>query len=310
MADKRYRDYADFLGDRFDTKMQKLSVNTGRSCPNRDGTIGRGGCTYCNNMAFTPSYCLASDSVGVQLEKGRRFFGRKYPQMRYLAYFQSYTSTHGGFDSFRNACLEALGVDGIDGIVVGTRPDCFDRRVASFLGDIRDAGKFVMMEFGAESAHDATLRRVNRCHRWADTVEAVEIARGAGLCTGLHLIMGLPGETPEMMLQTVDAVNLLLPDTVKLHQLQIVADTPLARAVAAGEESVEQWTVEGYLDFCCEAVGRLHPSIAIERFTSQSPGDMLISPRWGLKNYEFVHRLDRRLAESGIRQGMMCKYRH
>lgn len=173
MADKRYRDYADFLGDRFDTKMQKLSVNTGRSCPNRDGTIGRGGCTYCNNMAFTPSYCLASDSVAVQLEKGMRFFGRKYPQMRYLAYFQSYTSTHGGFDSFRSACLEALGVDGIDGMVVGTRPDCFDRRVASFLGDIRDAGKFVMMEFGAESAHDATLRRVNRCHRWADTVEAV-----------------------------------------------------------------------------------------------------------------------------------------
>lgn len=304
MAEKYYRDYADFIGERFGVKMQKLSVNTGRSCPNRDGTIGRGGCSYCNNVAFTPGYCLASDSIAVQLEKGRLFFGRKYPEMRYLAYFQSYTSTHGGFESFRSACREALSVDGIDGLVVGTRPDCFDRMVARFLGDIRRDGKFVMVEFGAESAHDSTLRRVNRCHRWADTVGAVGIARDEGLCTGVHLIMGLPGETESMMLHTVDAVNLLHPDTVKFHQLQIVSDTPLARSVASSEEVVTPWTLDAYLDFCCKAVGRLDPAIAIERFTSQSPGDMLISPRWGLKNYEFVHRLERLLAEKGIRQGV------
>lgn len=301
--EKRYRDYSDFLGEHFGGKMQKLSVNTGNSCPNRDGTIGHGGCSYCNNVAFTPGYCLATDSIAVQLEKGRRFFAGKYPAMRYLAYFQSYTSTHGGLGRFRKACEEALAVEGIDGVVVGTRPDCFDRATARFLGDIMRDGRFVMMEFGAESAHDITLRRVNRCHRWADTVDAVNMAREEGLFTGIHLIMGLPGESRAMMFQTVAALNLLCPDTVKFHQLQIVECTRLARDVARGIESVCPWSVDDYLELCCEVVAKLHPHIAIERFTSQSPGDMLISPRWGLKNHEFVHKLERMLKARGITQG-------
>ncbi len=303
--EKHYRDYADFLGEHFDGKMQKLSVNTGNSCPNRDGTIGHGGCSYCNNMAFTPAYCLATDSIAVQLDKGRRFFSRKYNDMRYLAYFQSYTSTHGSLGRFKEACEEALAVDDIDGIVVGTRPDCFDRPTARFLGGLLREGRFVMMEFGAESAHDMTLRRVNRCHRWADTVFAVNMARKEGLFTGVHLIMGLPGESRTMMLQTVAALNLLCPDTVKFHQLQVVGGTRLADDVAEGKESVQSLSVDGYLDLCCDLVARLNPAIAIERFTSQSPGDMLISPRWGLKNHEFVHKLERLLNARGIIQGCL-----
>jgi hypothetical protein len=306
MTVKPYRDYADFLSEHFSVKMQKLSVNVGRSCPNRDGTIGRGGCAYCNNSAFTPGYCLASDSVAVQLEKGCKFFGKKYPMMRYLAYFQSYTSTHGGLDAFKQLCEEALVVDGVDGMVVGTRPDCFDSATAEYLGELRRSGKFVMMEFGAESAHDVTLQRVNRCHTWRDTVEAVERAKACGLATGVHLIMGLPGETRDMMFATVDAVNVLRPDTVKFHHLQLVEGTRLAADVARGVETVDIWDVDAYIAFCCEVVARLHPSIAIERFTSQSPGDMLIAPRWGLKNYEYMHLLQHRLSASGITQGCRC----
>ena len=303
MGVKLYRDYADFLAEHFAVKMQKLSVNVGRSCPNRDGTIGRGGCVYCNNMAFTPSYCHASDSVVDQLEKGRQFFGRKYPQMRYLAYFQSYTSTYGGLDPFKLICAEALSVDGVEGVVVGTRPDCFDEETARFLESLRKLGYFVMVEFGAESSHDVTLERINRCHSWNDTVKAVELAESAGIAVGLHFIMGLPGETRSMMLDTIDAVNGLRPDTVKFHHLQLVEGTRLAADVATGKETVDIWDVDDYVDLCTDIVARLHPSIAIERFTSQSPGDMLIAPRWGLKNYEFAHLLNRRLAALGITQG-------
>lgn len=303
--DKPYRDYSDFLRERFGIKMQKLSVNVGRSCPNRDGTIGRGGCTYCNNQAFTPAYCLAGDGVGEQLAKGREFFGRKYPEMHYMAYFQSYTSTYGNLSAFKAMCEEALAVPGIEGLIVATRPDCIDAPTMAYLGSVARRGKYVMIELGAESAHDSTLRRVNRCHRWADTVMAVRLAQREGIPVGLHLIMGLPGESEAMMLETVRAVSLLGVDTVKFHQLQVVEGTLLAASIAAGRESVEAWTIDDYIDFCCQAVGWMSPSVAIERFTAQSPGDMLISPRWGLKNHEFVHRLVKRLREKGITQGCL-----
>ena len=203
---KLYKDFADFLAGHFVGKMQKLSVNAGFSCPNRDGTVGRGGCTYCNNVSFSPAYCRGSQSVTAQLEEGKRFFGRKYPQMRYLAYFQSYTSTHGS-DADRLMALyeEACGVDGVDGVIIGTRPDCMPDALLAKLQKL----PWVMVEYGAESAHDVTLERVNRCHTWADTADAVRRTHDAGIPVGLHLINGLPGENEDMILATVDAVNFI-----------------------------------------------------------------------------------------------------
>ena len=228
---KYYRDFSDFLAEHFDGKMQKLSVDAGFTCPNRDGTVGRGGCTYCNNVSFSPGYCRDRKGVTAQLEEGKRFFGRKYPSMRYLAYFQSYTSTHGSdIDRLMALYEEACGVEGVDGVIIGTRPDCMPDRLLARLSRL----PWVMVEYGAESACDETLARVNRCHTWADTADAVRRTHDAGLPVGLHLINGLPGEDEERILATVDEVNRLPVDVVKFHQLQLIRGTRMALDVEQG----------------------------------------------------------------------------
>lgn len=283
-----YRDYAAFLAEHFPGKMQKISVSGGFTCPNRDGTISTGGCSYCNNASFNPSYCRTGMTVSEQIEEGKRFFGRKYPDMRYLAYFQAYTSTHStSADTLLSLYTEALAADKVDGLIIGTRPDCVNR---DLLKRISSLGR-VMMEYGAESSHDSTLRRVNRGHKWADTVRAVTETARAGMPVGIHLIMGLPGESRRMMLETVDRLNDLPLDVVKFHQLQIIRGTRLEREAAAGVPDIRVFELDEYLDLCAEIVTRLRPDIAIERFVSQSPNSLLVAPRWGLKNYQFTNRL-------------------
>ena len=297
-----YRDYADFLKDRFPVKMQKLTVNAGFSCPNRDGTLGRGGCAYCNNASFSP--LSGAGDVVAQLEEGKRFFGMKYPDMRYLAYFQSYTNTHGSIERLMDLYGAALEVDKVDGLIIGTRPDCVSDELLAALAGM---GKYVMMEYGAESSHNVTLEAVNRCHTWEQTVNAVERTVAAGLEVGLHFIMGLPGETEEMMLQTVERLASLPVATVKFHQLQIIRGTVMEREVKRDAITgaltfrnlvIPDFSVDAYVDLCVrivEILQRLNPAIAIERFTSQAPGELLVSPRWGLKNYQFVNLLHNKL---------------
>ncbi len=286
---KYYRDFSDFLAEHFDGKMQKLSVDAGFTCPNRDGTVGRGGCTYCNNVSFSPGYCRDRKGVTAQLEEGKRFFGRKYPSMRYLAYFQSYTSTHGSdIDRLMALYEEACGVEGVDGVIIGTRPDCMPDRLSRL--------PWVMVEYGAESACDETLARVNRCHTWADTADAVRRTHDAGLPVGLHLINGLPGEDEERILATVDEVNRLPVDVVKFHQLQLIRGTRMALDVEQGVYDIHRFTPESYAALCARLVRRLRPDIAVERFVSQSPPDLLIYPRWGLKNYQFTQLVNKILS--------------
>lgn len=291
-----WRNYSDYLSRIFPgIKVQKIAVNTGFSCPNRDGTKGRGGCTYCNNTTFNPAYCSPRLSVAQQMAKGRDFFARKYPEMKYLAYFQAYTNTHGPVDRVLGLYREALSQPDVVGLIIGTRPDCMPDPLLEQLARMRAEGVYIMIEYGAESSHDETLRRVNRCHTWSDTADAVRRTHSAGIDTGLHLIMGLPGETREMMLSTIDAVNTLPVDTVKIHQLQLVRETRMAADIEAGLYDIPRFTVEEYADLCRDIVRRLRSDIAIERFVSQSPADMLIYPRWGLKNYQFTNLLQQRL---------------
>lgn len=322
-----YRDYADFLRERFDGKMQKITIDAGFSCPNRDGTIGRGGCVYCNNLSFSPM--PSRGSIAAQIEAGKAFFARKYPRMRYLAYFQSYTNTHGPIDRLMELYSEALATEGVDGLIIGTRPDCVSDELLRALSAL---GRPVIMEYGAESLHNDTLRVINRCHTWEQTVDTVERTVAAGLPVGLHFIMGLPGETEEMMLQTAGRAARLPISTLKFHQLQIISGTTLAKGIQgltplsttfdasvtseASDTSetstriqnrptfrgrpIEIFSVEAYINLCVrivETIVRENPSIAIERFTSQAPAEMLIAPRWGLKNYQFAHLLEKALKE-------------
>ncbi len=295
MSGKPYRDYSDFLAEHFDGKVQKITVNAGFSCPNRDGTKGYGGCSYCNNQSFNPAYCEPALSVAAQLERGKTFFGRKYPQMKYLAYFQAYTNTHSD-DEERLMRLyeEAAAVEDVVGIIIGTRPDCISPSLLQRLGRLPVK---VIMEYGAESACNATLAKVNRCHTWEDTVRAVGMTLEAGLPCGLHFIVGLPGEDEAQVMRTVDAVNSLPVDSVKFHQLQLIKGTRLAREVEEGLCEIPRFTVEEYVALCTKIVRRLRPDIAIERFVSQSPPELLIYPKWGLKNYQFIHLLQKALKQ-------------
>ena len=291
-----YRDFSQFLASHFEGKMQKLAVNAGFSCPNRDGTKGRGGCTYCNNQTFNPGYCAPTLSVTQQLEEGKSFFGKKYPDMRYIAYFQAYTNTHGDIDRLMALYEEALSVDKVDGLIIGTRPDCMPDELLQRLKELHQR-HWVMIEYGAETSHNVTLERINRCHTWEDTVDAVMRTKAAGLPCGLHFILGLPGEDEPMILETINRVSQLPIDTIKLHQLQLVRGTRMAVDVEQGLYDVPRYTVDEYIDLCCKIIKRISPSIAIERFVSQSPDELLISPRWGLKNYQFTNRLHNRLAK-------------
>lgn len=291
-----YTDYSEYLDRLFPgMKVQKLSVNTGFSCPNRDGTKATGGCIYCDNKSFTPSYCSAADPVDVQLEKGRQFFARKYPVMRWLPYFQSYTGTYGVHpDKMRANWERALSLEGAVGLVVGTRPDCLDTPTLRHLADLGRTVP-VIVELGAESSSDRTLRLVNRNHTWADVTDASQRLADNGLHVGLHLIMGLPGEDTERSLQSVADSCRLPVESLKLHQLQIVKGTPLHRRWLAGQINVSPYTLDAYLELCLRIIQTVPRSIALERFTAQAPPGTVAAPSWGLKNHEFTDRLHKLL---------------
>ena len=286
-----YKDYSEFLAKHCDGKVQKLSVDVGFTCPNRDGSAGTGGCIYCNNRAFSPDWDKRHTPVAEQIARGKRFFGKKYPDMKYLAYFQSYTSTYASPDSLMAIYNEALDQDDIVGLIIGTRPDCMPN---SLLDRIASLDTKVFIEYGAESSHNSTLSLINRCHTWEATVDAVHRTAARGIPVGLHLILGLPGEDEEMMTTTVERVNSLPVSTVKFHQLQILRGTTLEKMALMLD--IPAFTAEEYAALCARLLGHLRSDIAVERFVAQAPDDMLLSPRWGLKNYQFTSLLQKHLA--------------
>ena len=293
-----------FLGSRFDGKVQKLSVNAGTTCPNRDGTLGRGGCTYCNNRTFNPDYCATTADIRKQLEEGKSFFGRKYPQMKYLAYFQAYTNTYGDAARLRRMYEEALAVDGVVGLVVGTRPDCVTAEWLDYFERL-SRETFVWIEYGIESVYDRTLRRVNRGHDFTATRWAVEESAARGIPVGGHLILGLPGESFKEMVDEAAILSRLPLDTLKLHQLQVIRGTRMAREYAERPEQFHLMTVDRYLALVSAFLQRLRPGIAVERFVSQSPPSLLVAPAWGIKNYEFVELLKKHMHTEGVFQGQL-----
>lgn len=293
-----YKEYSEYLKDFFPgEKIQKISVNAGFSCPNRDGRIGYGGCIYCDNSTFTPSYCFDTDNIQEQINKGKEFFRRKYPDMNYLVYFQSYTNTYhrddtlsSGIDSLRKLYYEALSVSDVKGLIIGTRPDTIDHETLSLMSEI-NKDKRVFVELGAETFNNGTLRLINRGHTYEDTVNSVNLLHESGIPVGLHLIMGLPGETEHIMLESVSKAVSLPIDSLKFHHLQVIRDTSLHRMIEKGEITVPDFTVEEYLELCLQIIDIVPKSICIERFLAGSPPGKVISPKWGLKNYQFTNML-------------------
>lgn len=301
----RYNDFPTFLKRFFTGKVQKISINAGFTCPNRDGTVGYGGCTYCNNQTFNPEYCRTEKPVSVQLEEGKRFFAHKYPEMKYLAYFQAYTNTYGELEALKCKYEEALAVDDVVGLVIGTRPDCMPDALLDYLEALARR-TFVLVEYGVESTLDRTLCRINRGHTWQVAVDAVERTAARGLPVGGHVILGLPGESREDMLGQAADISRLPLDTLKLHQLQLIRGTRMAREYEERPEDFHLFQdVDEYIALVVDYIQRLRPDLVLERFVSQSPKELLIAPDWGLKNYEFNHRLQKRMKELDAWQGKL-----
>lgn len=288
-----YNDFGSWIRKRFPFRVQKISIDAGFSCPNRDGKLSSGGCTFCDNRTFNPSYCSSKKTITEQLEDGKRFFARKYPEMKYLAYFQAYTNTYGSVESLRKKYEEALAVEDVVGIVIGTRPDCVNEELLDYLEDLNKR-TFLMVEYGIESANDDTLRRINRGHDFACSRNAVERTHARGILTGGHVILGLPGEDAAESLRQAPIISSLPLDVLKIHQMQIIRGTRLAEEFA--REPFHVYTVEEYIDLIIRYIRLLRSDLVLERFVSQSPKELLIAPQWGLKNYEFTNLLNNKLA--------------
>lgn len=299
-----YNDFSTFLRRNFNGKVQKISINAGFTCPNRDGTKGTGGCTYCNNQTFNPAYCRTEKSVREQLEEGRAFFARKYPEMKYLAYFQAYTNTYEELDALKRKYEQALGMEDVVGIVIGTRPDCMPDDLLDYLQEL-SRQTFLLVEYGIESTDDATLGRINRGHTYAETVEAVCRTADRGIRVGGHVILGLPGETHGQIVGQAGQLSRLPLTTLKLHQLQLIRGTKMAREFAGHPERFHLYEADEYIDLVIDYVERLRSDIVLERFVSQSPKELLIAPDWGLKNYEFTEKVRKRMRERATFQGRL-----
>lgn len=301
---KRYKDFPAFCRKVFGERVQKISVDGGFSCPNRDGKKGTGGCTFCNNESFNPDYCRSAESIYRQLDKGIRFFDAKYRGQHYLAYFQSYSNTYAPLDVLRRRYGEALSHPAVAGIVIATRPDVIKEEILAYLEQLARE-RYVCIEFGIESTDNAVLERVNRGHTYEEAERAIRCAAGRGIYIGAHLIFGLPGETPRSMLEGAVRVSRLPIDILKLHQLQIIRGTRMAEEYLDNPALFRLYTLDEYLDFVVDVIERMNPEVYLERFVNQAPPEYLIAPNWGVKNYEFAAKLDRRLRERDSWQGKL-----
>ena len=321
---KRYNSFVGYFRRKYGERLQKIVLDAGFTCPNRDGKVGRGGCTYCDNTAFHPSYSTAGKSLRQQMDEGIGFHKVRYRTTEhYLAYFQSFSNTYAPLERLKELYAEALEHPDVVGIVIGTRPDCVDEEKLDYLaalscgevlegwtrtmsdGQVRTA-PVVIVEYGIESCHDATLERINRGHGFDTARRAVEMTAARGLDVGAHFILGLPGETRQMMLDSCALINALPIRSAKFHQLQIVKGTKMEKEYAEVPEDFVRFTLEEYLDFFTDMLERLRPDLFIERFVGEVPPRFVNETPWGLiRNVELLRLLEKRLEERDTWQGRL-----
>ena len=306
MEGRRYNSFVGHLRQKYGCRLQKLVVDAGFSCPNRDGTLSTGGCTYCDNAAFHPNYSTPDKSITRQLDEGIEFHRGRYRSVtKYLAYFQAYSNTYGPLEKMRRVYEEALAHEDIAGLVIGTRPDCINAAKLDYLKELSQ-DKVVIIEYGIESCHDATLRRINRGHTFDQARKAVELTAEKGIMQGAHFIFGLPGETRQMMLDMAPAINALPLDSVKFHQLQIIKGTAMEREFRERREDFVTFTLEEYIDFFVDFLERLRPDLSIERFAGEVPPRFVNETPWGLvRNPQLIEMLEKRLEERDTWQGRL-----
>jgi hypothetical protein len=306
---RRFNSYAEYFKKKFGGRIQKITIDAGFTCPNRDGTKGTGGCTYCDNDAFNPSYCLPHKPIRQQIEEGMEFHENRYRRAQgYLAYFQPFSNTYAPLSRLKEIYSQALDHPAIAGMIIGTRPDCVNAEIMEYLAGIA-RNKYVVVEFGLESCYDKTLSRINRGHTFGESLRALELAAEYGIPAGVHMIFGLPGETMQEMLDEALILSALPIHTIKFHQLQIVKGTRMAREFAESTEAFHIFSLEEYIEFIIDFTERLNPAFVIERFAGEVPPRFLDGPGWGLvRNDQVLNRIEKRMEERGAWQGKLWRF--
>ncbi|MBK1791158.1 TIGR01212 family radical SAM protein [Persicirhabdus sediminis] len=303
---RRFYSHADAMKAQFGGRVQKVSIMADFTCPNRDGSLGYGGCTFCNNESFTPSYTKKYPQITDQIDHGLEFLKRRYPRVaKYVAYFQAYTNTYGELEKLKSTYAEALAHPDIDGLVIGTRPDCVNDELLDYFEELAKE-KLLVVEYGVESCHNSTLQLVHRGHSFEDSVAAIEKSAGRGFHVGAHFMFGLPGESRWEMLQQVDKINQLPIDSVKFHQLQIVKGSIMAHQYEADPDAFELFEKDEYINFIIQVLERLRPDLEVQRLSSESPPTIRIAPDWGnARIHEIMLEIEAEMEKRDTYQGRL-----
>ncbi|MCB2197722.1 MAG: TIGR01212 family radical SAM protein [Bacteroidetes bacterium] len=303
---RRFNAYSNYFKRTFGERVQKVTIDAGFTCPNRDGTKGIGGCTYCNNDAFNPSYCTPDKSITQQINEGIEFHEKRYRRAsKFLAYFQAYSNTYAPLDKLKKIYDEALAIDGIAGLVIGTRPDCIDDEKLEYFQQLSEK-YYIILEYGIESCNNNTLKLINRGHTFEDAVQALEKTKKYGIKTGAHFIFGLPGETKEYLIKEAETISSLPLDTVKFHQLQIIKGTIMEAEYKKNPEMFTFFELPEYIEFFIQFLERLNPDFVVERFAGEVPPRFLAGPGWGLiRNDQILNKFEKRLEELNTWQGRL-----
>ncbi|BCR06414.1 TIGR01212 family radical SAM protein [Desulfuromonas versatilis] len=300
MREKRYQVFSSHLKERFGGRVHKISVDAGFSCPNRGGTRNRPGCLFCDPDGSGAVGIDRGFPVTEQLERGKEIMVRKYKARHFLAYFQPFSNTNAPPAQLRALYDQALGVEGVVGMAVGTRPDCLPAEVLDLLGEYHRRTYF-WLELGLQSIHDKTLGYLRRGHDYATFLQACHGARERGLRLCVHVILGLPGEDRAMMLETAAELARLRVDGIKIHLLHVLEGTPLGDLYRQGQVPILEQAE--YVELAADFIERLHPATLIHRLTGDGPRDILLAPLWSLNKWEVLNAIDDELERRGTRQG-------
>lgn len=303
---RRFNNYTDYFRKTFGERVQKVTIDAGFTCPNRDGSKGVGGCTYCNNDGFNPSYCQPYKTITHQIEEGVEFHANRYRKAgKFLAYFQAFSNTYAPLDVLKERYDEALQYPGVIGLVIGTRPDCVDSEKLDYFQQLAEK-HYVIIEYGLESCNNKTLQQINRGHTFEEAVWALEETAKRGIKTGAHFILGLPGESRNDMMDQLDTINKLPLNNIKFHQLQILKNTQMAKRYEQHPEEFEFFEMKEYIDFFIKLLEKLNPDFVLERFAAEVPPRYLAGPGWGLvRNFMLLQMLEKRLEQLNTWQGRL-----
>lgn len=304
--ERRYNSYSNYFKKHLGARVQKISIDAGFSCPNRDGSKGYGGCAYCNNDSFSPSYLSPAMPIDQQIKLGIEFHNQRYRRAeQYLAYFQSYSNTYAELERLQTIYSQAVDNKNIMGIVIGTRSDCMDAEKIAYFAEIAKT-HYVIIEYGIESCYDRTLEYINRCHDFKSVQDMIIATHKAGIKTGAHLLFGLPGESRQDMLDEAAVISALPLDTIKFHQLQIIKGTRFEVDYRRDPSSFNLFEPAEYAEFIIDFLELLRPGIVVERFASEAPPTIKIAPKWeNMRNHQFIQLVEKRMAERDTWQGKL-----